>query len=329
MNKQIVFAQVEPTTKCNFTCGFCCGRLMDQSDLSLEQFQKFLDLFPEIQYMELQGEGEPLIHPQFFEMAALASQRRIHISFITNGSLLTIQNVQRILENNIASVRISLETTNPAKFKQIRGGSLENVRAGITRLLTERSRLGLTHPSVGIALTVLASTLQDLPKIFQFYIDLGMDGGVAIQSLNRMPQYSQFYSQTMQEEYLEREQHEVEYQRYMNSEVVRKVWQEKSAIAHFYDELFKPTPEEQAQGRLTNCPWLRSGINLDRHGRLTPCCMVKGESWSFGKLMELSKEELLQQRAVLAQELTQGHIPEPCQGCKIAQAIIQSKSGVA
>lgn len=325
MNEQVIFAQVEPTTKCNFTCGFCCGRSMDQSDLYLEQFQKFLDLFPEIQYMELQGEGEPLINPQFFEMADLASQRDIHISFITNGSLLTIQNVQKILNSNIASIRISLETTNPVKFQQIRGGSLENVQRGITRLLTERSRLGLTRPSVGIALTVLASTLQDLPNIFQFYTDLGMDGGIAIQSLNRMPQYSQFYSQQFQGEYLERKQHEAEYQRYMSSKVVQKIWQEKSTIAHFYDQLFKPTPEEQTQGKLTNCPWLRSGINFDRHGRLTPCCMVKGESWSFGKLTELSKEELLQQRAALAQELIQGQIPEPCQGCKIAQGIIQYK----
>lgn len=323
MNKQVLFAQVEPTTKCNFTCGFCCGRSMDQSDLSLDKFKKFLDLFPEIQYMELQGEGEPLIHPQFFEMVEIASQKGIHISFITNGSLLTPQNVQRILNSNIAAVRISLETTDPAKFKQIRGGSLENVQKGIARLLMERSRLGLTYPSVGIALTVLASTLQDLPKIFQFYMDLGMDGGIAIQSLNRMPQYSQFYSQQIQGEYLEREQHEAEYQRYMSSEDIQKIWQEKSAIAHFYDQLFEPTPEEQAQGKLTNCPWLRSGINLDRHGRLTPCCMVKGESWSFGTLLELSKEELLQKRTALAQELTQGQIPEPCQGCKIAQSIIQ------
>jgi hypothetical protein len=30
------FMQIEPTTRCNFTCKFCCGRQMDQSNLDIE-----------------------------------------------------------------------------------------------------------------------------------------------------------------------------------------------------------------------------------------------------------------------------------------------------
>ena len=32
--------QIEPTTRCNFTCGFCCGRAMSQSDLDLALFER-------------------------------------------------------------------------------------------------------------------------------------------------------------------------------------------------------------------------------------------------------------------------------------------------
>ena len=296
---------------------------MDQSDLPLERFQQFLDQFPGINYMELQGEGEPLLHPQLFEMVDLASQRGIRISLISNGSLFTTQNIRRILESNIDSIRISMETSNPARFKQIRGGSFNKVQRGVEELLVERSRSGSARPSVGIALTVLASTLKDLPDIFQLYTSLGMDGGIAIQSLNRMPQYARHYTEEMQAEYLERELHGAEYQRHMSTEMAQRIFREKSKVTHFYDELYKPTPQEQAQGKLNNCPWLTSGIHMDRHGRLTPCCTVKGESWSFGTLMELSQEEFLQQRAALAQELAQGRIPQPCQGCKLAETFVQ------
>ena len=318
----VLFAQIEPTTKCNFTCGFCCGRQMDQSNLSLSKFKQVLDLFPDIQHLELQGEGEPLIHPEFFEMIDLASEREINLSFITNGSLLTDANIQKILNSNITSIRISLETADPEKFQKIRGGSFAVVEKGISRLITARFQRRLAKPSVGFAVTVLASTLSDLPSIFELYCRLGLDGGIAIQALNKMPQYTQSYGEMMQTEYLIREQHQVEYQTYMTSAIVQKIWQEKSPYTHFYDELFKPRPADLEKGKLAVCPWLEEGINIDRHGRVTPCCMVKGESWSFGTLENLDRETILRERSKLADQLKAGQIPDPCQDCHIAAGIV-------
>jgi MoaA/NifB/PqqE/SkfB family radical SAM enzyme len=320
---QTIFAQVEPTTKCNFTCGFCCGRQMDQSNLSVEKFKRLLDLFPEIQHLELQGEGEPLMNPEFFDLVELAHTNNINISFITNGSFLSLVNIQRILNYGIRSIRISLETAVPEKFKKIRGADLEIIEKGISRLLSERSRLGLDKPSIGFAVTILASTLADLPTIFDLYCRLGMDGGIAIQSLNRMPNYSTVYDQELETEYLEPEKHQQEYQTYMSSEIVRKIWAEKSPYQHFYDELFQLRGSDQAKGKLSCCPWLVDGINLDRHGRVTPCCMVKGENWSFGTIDDLTREQIINVRNNLAQELINGIIPAPCQGCKIAKAIVE------
>jgi MoaA/NifB/PqqE/SkfB family radical SAM enzyme len=319
---QFIFAQIEPTTKCNFTCGFCCGRKMDQSNLLMSDFQKFLAMFPEIKHLELQGEGEPLIHPDFFEMVNLASNQGINISLITNGSLFTQSNIEKILNSKINSIRISMESSNSEQFYQIRGGSLEVVKNGIIMLMEQRNQRELTRPSVGLAVTVLASTLKDLPHIFELYCDLGLDGGIAIQFLNKMPQYRQFYDEKMEQEYLVKEKHQEEYFNYMSGEIVRKVWQEKSPHSHFYDELFKPRPADLAKGKLTICPWLEEGIYVDRHGRITPCCTIKAENWSFGTLATLDRQTIINERAKLAQKLQQGQIPAPCQGCQIALNII-------
>jgi MoaA/NifB/PqqE/SkfB family radical SAM enzyme len=319
---QVIFAQIEPTTKCNFTCGFCCGRQMDQSDLSLQQFQQILELFPEIHHLELQGEGEPLIHSDFFAMVELATANQIQVSCITNGSLFSEATIQRILNSQMTSIRISIETINPEKFKAIRGGSLAIVEQGIQRLMAARQQRGQQQPSIGLAVTVLASTLADLPNIFQWYDRLGLDGGIAIQGLNKISQYAQYYDDAMQEEYLVYEQHGAEYQQHMSRSIVQKIWQTKSPYTHFYDELFKPTPADLAQGKLTACPWLESGIYVDRHSRITPCCMVKGETWSFGTLATLDRETILLEREKLATQLKSGEIPIPCQGCHIAAGIV-------
>lgn len=293
---------------------------MDQSNLSLNQLAKFLELFPEIQHLELQGEGEPLMNPEFFAMVELANRRGIHISFITNGSFLHAY-IPQILNSQIRSVRVSLETADPAKFQKIRGGSFAVVEAGIRQLLSERDRLGLSQPSVGFALTVLASTVDDVPGIYDLYQRLGMDGAIAIQALNPMPQYAEVYDDQIASEYLKSDQKQ-QLQEYMISEVAQEIWLKKSPHHHFYDELFRPRPIDIKKGKLASCPWLDSGLNLDRHGRLTPCCMVKGESWSFGTLSEITREEILELRANLAAELARGVIPTPCHDCHIAKIII-------
>lgn len=318
----VIFAQIEPTTKCNFTCDFCCGRAMDQSNLSLEQFKQILETFPEIKHLELQGEGEPLIHPDFFTMVELATAQNIQISLITNGSLLTKKKIQRILDSNISSVRISLETVNPEQFQRIRGGSFTTVAQGIRSLITARREQKLVRPSVGLSVTLLASTLEDLTEIFKFYYRLRLDGDIAIQPLNKMPQYAQYYDAAMEEEFLTRERDGESYYRQISSALLEKIRIHKSPYTHFYDELFKPSTEDTAAGKMTACPWLESGIYVDRHGRLTPCCTVKGEAWSFGEITTVDRETVLQKRAELSAQLKSGEIPQPCQGCHIAAGIV-------
>ena len=45
------------------------GRYMEQSDLPFQRFAAALDSYPGIRHIELQGEGEPLLHPRFLDYA--------------------------------------------------------------------------------------------------------------------------------------------------------------------------------------------------------------------------------------------------------------------
>ncbi|OUD16224.1 radical SAM protein [Thioflexithrix psekupsensis] len=313
----ILFAQVEPTTHCNFTCGFCCGRQMDQSHLSVARFEQFLQRFPDIRHLELQGEGEPLIHPDFFTMVARAETADIQVSLITNGSCFSRSVVDKLLKSRIRAIRISLETGDAVKFQQLRGGSLDAVIAGIVRLRDARAERDQNTPSIGFAVTVLDSTLDDLPDIYALYEQLGLEGGVAVQPLNRMPFYIKHSTPALQTQYLTAAQHGARYQLYLNSEAAQRIWHTRSFHTHFYDELFKRHP-------LVSCPWLDSGIYMDRHGRLSPCCMIKPEIWPWGDVDTLSDNELYNIRQQLAQTLAANCIPEPCQGCNVAWMVVNS-----
>lgn len=306
---KVVFAQIEPTTRCNFTCGFCSGRQMDQSDLALDDFDRLLDGFPDIEHIELQGEGEPLLHKGFFEMARRARARGIRLSMITNGSLLSEECVAQILEVGVVAVNVSIESPEEAGFQRIRGGRLDKVKAGIARLLAARDARGLEAPKVGFAVTVLRETVESLPQIAALYRELGMDGGATFQALSRMDSYTGVYDTEMLDQLLAPE-HQRRLQELRQAPDIRAMMAAGSRGDHFYPEMSRRFRPEHG------CPWVKGGLYIDRHGAMTTCCMVKDSAaYGLGKLGITPVEAVLQQRRALDAELEAGRPPAQCAGC--------------
>ena len=308
--QKVVFVQVEPTTRCNFTCGFCSGRQMDQSDLSLENFERLLDSFPDIEHIELQGEGEPLLHKGFFEMARRARARGIRLSMITNGSLLSAERVAALLDVGVEAVNVSIESPDPKQFQRIRGGRFDKVKEGIARLLAARRARGLDRPKVGLAITVLKNTMGSLPKIAELYHELGMDGGATIQPLNRMDDYAEVYDSETAAQLLTPEEVARVWALVQKNPALRAMSRAARESRHFYPSL------SQRFGAPHGCPWVKGGLYVDRHGGITTCCMVKDSSaYGIGKLGITPIEVVLAQRRAIDRALHVGHPPRQCEGC--------------
>ncbi|MEO3429961.1 radical SAM protein [Pelagibius sp. CAU 1746] len=307
---KVAFLQLEPTTRCNFICGFCSGRQMDQTDFAVEDFDRLLEAFPEVEHIELQGEGEPLLHKGFFAMARRARTRGIRLSMITNGSLLSEERVAAILDLGMEAINVSVESPDEDEFRDIRGGSFAKVKAGIARLLEARRARGLDRPLVGFAITVLKHTVERLPEIAALYEELGMDGGATVQPLSRMDAFSKVYDEEVAAQFLD----EADTQRLLrlrNSDPkVRAMTRQAAQSGHFYPEMHRRFPI------LHGCPWVRGGLYVDRHGALLSCCMVKdAAAHGLGKLGITPVEAVLNRRREIDAALSAGRPPEQCRGC--------------
>lgn len=64
--------------------------------------------------------GEPLLHPNFFEIVDYAKRYGLKISLFTNGSLLTKEISKKIIKSNIDEIHISLQTPNEFYYKNLR-----------------------------------------------------------------------------------------------------------------------------------------------------------------------------------------------------------------
>jgi MoaA/NifB/PqqE/SkfB family radical SAM enzyme len=100
VRKQRVMHDVtlELTYKCNLDCFFCYNdRLKKGVALSLENYSKLLHDLAEMQtlYLMLTG-GEPMIHPHFFEIGAIAKELGFVVTVRTNGHSLSPKNARRL-----------------------------------------------------------------------------------------------------------------------------------------------------------------------------------------------------------------------------------------
>ncbi|MEE4249365.1 MAG: radical SAM/SPASM domain-containing protein [Alcanivoracaceae bacterium] len=320
---EIRFAQIEPTTRCNYTCGFCVGRHMPQQDIALDTFRSFIDQTEGLEALELQGEGEPLLHPQFFDMVALARQKfpQLEISMISNGSMFTPENIERILDHGIARIFVSLESAKDEDFQRIRGGKLDRVRRGIRHLIAARNERGLQTPLIGLSVTVLRSTAVELEAgIPALYRELSLDGGINIQPLQTMPQYKAIYDDSMKAEIVDREASDTIQHALSSSEPLRAALNDRQKKSHigFYERLYGSVDMR------FQCPWLINGAYLATDGNVIPCCHIKDyERHALGNISD-GIEPASTQRKSMQADLNRGRIPDACSGCMIAENIARN-----
>ncbi|WP_198350827.1 radical SAM protein [Flavisphingomonas formosensis] len=312
----VTHAQIEPTTRCNFACGFCAGRSMRQGDLAWEAFVAFLDAHPGLLHVELQGEGEPLLHPRFFDMAAECRARGIAVGLITNGSLLDEERIERLLVAGLASIHISMESADPDQFRRIRGGKFAKVRQGIARLAARRRARGQTQPVIGLAVTVLRETIGALQGICDLYMAERLDGGLLVQPLQTMASYADRYDPAMTAQLLAGE----DWRRFLALRAaLGQALPVRRTEDYFYHALYAGFDPARA-----TCPWLDHGAYLNATGTVTGCCFMKEETDAFAAAADRAGGDA--RRAALVGTLDRGIVPAACRGCSTAAAIVAART---
>lgn len=317
MNRQVRFLQIEPTTRCNFNCHFCIGRQMPQRDMGVEIFENIIQLFPEIEHIELQGEGEPLLNPHFFEMVAAAKRHRpnVRISFITNGSLFNQQNIEKILECDISKIYVSIESTKPETYHEIRGGILTDIIQGIQSLMDKRNSQKRHLPLIGFAVTILRKTMYDYPSICRLYSSLGMDGGIISQPLQRMSVYTRFYNKKVTNQMLTNKDVNYFNQHIHHDPMIQKIVNQPSRVRSFKREM-----ASHCSNPLLECAWLQEGCYVTVDGKATSCHYNKGFDGSdFGIINKDSINDIIRKRNTMREQLQMGMIPSVCSDCNKAK----------
>jgi|WetSurMetagenome_2_1015567.scaffolds.fasta_scaffold08570_5 MoaA/NifB/PqqE/SkfB family radical SAM enzyme len=173
--------QVEVSSRCNLSCPCCpvsIGLERPTGHMDFGLFQKIIDEIGHTILVILFWDwGEPFLNPQAYEMIRYAHSHGIRVISSTNGHLFaTPHHASEVVHSGLDALVFSLDGITQETYRQYRsGGKLQQVLEGITRVITEKRRLGSETPLVNLRFIVMKHNEQELHQIGSFASSLGVD----------------------------------------------------------------------------------------------------------------------------------------------------------
>ena len=154
------------TRTCNLKCRHCymsSDAKKYANELTTAEAKQFIDDLADFKVpVLLFSGGEPLIRPDFFELADYAAKKGVRPTLSTNGTLITPEVARKIKNIGVGYVGISLDGLREVNDK-FRGkeGAFEAAMNGIKNCVAVGQRVGLRF-------TINHHNIQELENIFDF-----------------------------------------------------------------------------------------------------------------------------------------------------------------
>lgn len=178
--KPIAFS-VEPTNICNLRCPECPTGVntlkRPVGNMEMPVYRKLINqLAPELIYLNLYVQGEPMMHPQFAEMVKYASGHGVYVSTSTNGHFLTRPLAVSLVSAGLTRLIFSVDGTTQESYQKYRiGGDLERVKESIRNIVEAKMELNSAYPIIVIQFLVFQHNEYELPQIKRMAKELNVD----------------------------------------------------------------------------------------------------------------------------------------------------------
>jgi MoaA/NifB/PqqE/SkfB family radical SAM enzyme len=318
------FLQIEPVGQCNLRCQMCPIQFRRDGPpafMAFDVFTRLLDGLPGLTELQLQGLGEPMMHPRFFDMVAFATGRGIHVSTNSNLTLLNPTRAERCVTSGLHELHVSIDGATAETYERIRvRAHFDRVLRNLELLLDARQRLGSATPRLRMVVVAMRQNLHEFPELVRlahrftihtvFVQHLCHDFGESSLPAHYRPMRDFVEEQTLLNEDPERVEH------YFTA--ARAVARELGVDLRL--PRTQPRPHPPGTPGPERCDWPWRGSYVSYQGLAMPCCMVATpDRINFGSLTERGVEAVWNgpEYQTFRAELSSETPPEVCRSCSV------------
>lgn len=323
------YVQLEPVGQCNLRCQMCPIQFRTDGPphgppafMDYELFLQLLDDLPTLTELHLQGLGEPMMHPRFFDMVEAATARGISVTTNSNATLLTRARSDRCVTSGLATLHVSLDAASAETYEKIRvRAHFDRVMRNLAHLRDARRDLASSYPKVRLVMVVMRQNLNELPQLVRLAHELDIDT-MWVQHLCH-----DFAESTLPEQYAPMRDFVTEQTLLTEpSDHVAEVFALAQAAADSCGvQLRLPHTEARSHPPGTpgpqRCDWPWHGPYVSYQGYSMPCCMIAtpdrgnfGKVGRDGSIVDIWRGEKYEEfRSALASDSP----PEICRSCAV------------
>ncbi len=166
------------TNKCNLRCEICGSQKhldntgVRRRHMDFDVFEAVAEtLFPMLSLVELNSQGDPLLHPRIEEIFDRIARHACEVKIQHNGTLLR-PGILDVLARQHGTIMLSLDAVGPRFDEVRRGGDWSRAAPGLDRLLAERDPGRL---AVGVYPTLTARTIGEALAVVEWSAERGVD----------------------------------------------------------------------------------------------------------------------------------------------------------
>ncbi|MEN8208403.1 MAG: radical SAM protein [Candidatus Fermentibacteria bacterium] len=256
-----LIVRMDTTNRCNLRCSMCSMRLSDLDpqrvwhDIDPVLFDRIAaEVFPQASVVGLSCGAELLVNPDFRRYLERLYRADVPArEIVTNGVLLSSENISIILDAPPTSLIVSIDGATPSTHAEIRGGADLNLITGnMKALISERDRRGMKFPMLSFSVTLQKKNFMELPDIVRLAHSAG---AVSVSAVPLVP----YEGLELTGETIDPASPEV-------SEQIRLASIAAADLGLIFNPPSIPDIEEQV-----SCPYLENWVYIDPDGRINPC----------------------------------------------------------
>ncbi len=172
---------IDPHHRCNTNCTHCwvhtpginhSKEFLDMT-FPMDRFKRMIDDAAElkVETIILQGDGEPLLHPNTIDMLRYARKKGLDCRFFTNGILLSERIAKIVVEIGVKEIYCSFPAGSPETYKLInpiqKPATYHKVVGNLKRLMEIKRASGKQDPRVIVTHVIHTQNHHELVKMAQ------------------------------------------------------------------------------------------------------------------------------------------------------------------